>query len=287
MPFSPSARESTTLVSAEWLMDHLAAPDVRVLDASVHLPTTGRNARAEYDQAHIPGAAFFDIDDISDDRSSLPHMLPPMEKFVSRIRKLGVGDGHRIVIYDTAGIYSAARAWWMFRLFGHQDVAVLDGGLPRWQALGGPIEDMPPTPRDRHFTPRVNAMLVRDVTQVSEALKLGAAQVVDARSAGRFRGEEPEPRAGLRSGHIPGSLNVPFPELLESDGRMKAPEDLKAVLEAAGVDLARPVITSCGSGVTAAVINLALERIGHRDHALYDGSWSEWGASPMLAVETG
>lgn len=282
-----SAADSLTLVSAEWLRDHLAAPDVRVLDGTWRVPPTERDARADYEAGHIPGAMFFDIEDISDDRSSLPNTLPPLEKFVSRVRKLGVGDGHRIVVYDQDGLFSAARVWWMFRYFGHQDVAVLDGGLPAWTAMGGQLEDMPTNPRDRHFTPRVQSMLFSDVTQVSEAVKLESAQIVDARSPERFRGEQPEPRPGVRPGHIPGSTNVHYQTLLQPDGRMKSPEELRAVFEAAGVDLSGPVITSCGSGVTAAILSLALERIGHRDHSLYDGSWTEWGGGAMLPVETG
>lgn len=281
------AADPQILVSAAWLKDHLAAPDVRVLDASWHLPTSDRNARAEYEAGHIPGAAFFDIDDICDERSSLPHMAPPMEKFVSRVRKLGVGDGHRIVVYDAIGIYSAPRVWHLFRYFGHQEVAVLDGGLPAWVAAGGALEDLPPTPRDRHFTPRIQSMLLCDVTEVSQALKLGETQVVDVRSAARFKGEAEEPRPGLRKGHMPGAINLPFGRLLQEDGRMKSPEALRAVFAEAGVDLTRPVITSCGSGVNSAILNLALARVGHKHNRLYDGSWAEWGASPMLAVETG
>ncbi|MCI4661145.1 MAG: 3-mercaptopyruvate sulfurtransferase [Neomegalonema sp.] len=281
-----SASDSATLVSVKWLADHLAAPDVRIVDASWYLPSEQRDPKAEYAAAHIPGAVYFDIDDICDERSSLPHMVPPMAKFVSRVRRLGVGDGHRIIVYDGAGIYSAARVWWMFRYFGHRDVSVLDGGFAAWRAAGLEIEDLPPPPRERHFTPRIQTMLIRDVTEVSEALKTGSAQIVDARSAERFKGLEAEPREGVRSGHMPGSLNVHYRSLLNDEGSMVADEVIKQRFSEAGVDLARPIITTCGSGVTAAILNLALERIGHRAHALYDGSWAEWGASPMLPVET-
>jgi thiosulfate/3-mercaptopyruvate sulfurtransferase len=279
--------DSQQIVSTAWLEAHLSAPDVKVLDASWHMPDTGRDARAEYAAAHIPGAAFFDIDDISDARSPLPHMAPPPEKFVSRMRKLGVGDGHRVVIYDQAGLFSAARAWWMLRLFGHRDVAVLDGGLPKWLAEGRATEDMAPVLRERHFTARRNAALVRDVTQVAAATKLGAEQIVDARSAPRYRGEAPEPRPGLRSGHIPGALNLHYALLLNADGTMKDEAAIKAAFVAAGVDLGKPIMSSCGSGVTACILDLALERIGHRRHAVYDGSWSEWGMFPDLKVELG
>lgn len=276
-----------TLVSTGWLADHLKDPDLRVLDGTWFMPADGRDARAEYDAAHIPGARFFDIDDISDHRSDLPHMVPSVEKFMSRMRSMGVGDGHQVVVYDAQGLFSAARVWWLFRLMGQENIAVLDGGLPKWQAEGHPVEDMSPIVRDRHMTVRRQNQMVKDVTQVSAASKLGDYSILDARAPGRFRGEEPEPREGLRSGHIPGSKNVHYRRLLNDDGTMKDPDALRAVLDEAGVDLGKPAITSCGSGVTAAIINLALERIGKTDHALYDGSWTEWGAFPTVPVATG
>jgi len=275
------------LVSTQWLEDHLTAPDVRILDATYFLPGDTRNAKAEYGAAHIPGAQYFDIDDVADSRSSLPHMLPPVEKFISRVRAMGIGDGHRVVIYDTHGIFSAPRVWWMFRLFGTQDVAVLDGGMKKWVAEGRMIEDMPPIVRDRHFTARRNASMVRDVTQVAASSKLGDAQIIDARAPERFRGEVPEARPELRSGRIPGSKNVYYNSLLNDDGTMKGPEDLRAIFDAAGVDLLNPTITSCGSGVTAAILSLAMARLGHQLNAVYDGSWSEWGMYGDLKVETG
>lgn len=276
-----------TLVSTDWLAAHLKDPDLRVLDGSWYLPQAGRNPRAEYDAAHIPGARFFDIDDISDHRSDLPHMVPPTEKFISRLRAMGVGDGHQVVVYDGAGLVSAARVWWLFRLMGQPNIAVLDGGFPKWQAEGRAVEDMAPMVRDRHMTVRVQNHMLRDVTQVSAATKLGEAEIIDARSAGRFAGSEPEPRDGLRGGHIPGSKNVPYGDLLNPDGTMKSPAATRRVFEAAGVDLGKPAITTCGSGVTAAILSLALERMGKADHSLYDGSWAEWGAFATLPVATG
>ena len=274
------------LVSTGWLAEHLHDPDLRILDATWFLEP-GRNAHAEYLAAHIPGARFFDLDAISDQQSALPHMAPSSEVFVSRARALGIGDGQQVVIYDNSPLHSAARVWWTFRLMGLDKVAMLDGGLQKWQAEGRPVETAPPVIRDRHLNVQRRADLVRDVTQVAAASKLGDHEIVDARPLPRFRGEVPEPRPGLRAGHIPGSKSLPFGQLYAADGTLKPVADLHAAFEAAGVDLSRPVITTCGSGVTAASLFLALERIGHKDHSLYDGSWAEWGSFPDLKIATG
>ena len=274
------------LVSTGWLAEHLHDPDLRILDATWFLEP-GRNAHAEYLAAHIPGARFFDLDAISDQQSALPHMAPSSEVFVSRARALGIGDGQQVVIYDNSPLHSAARVWWTFRLMGLDKVAMLDGGLQKWQAEGRPVETAPPVIRDRHLNVQRRADLVRDVTQVAAASKLGDHEIVDARPLPRFRGEVPEPRPGLRAGHIPGSKSLPFGQLYAADGTLKPVADLRAAFEAAGVDLSRPVITTCGSGVTAASLFLALERIGHKDHSLYDGSWAEWGSFPDLKIATG
>ena len=284
---SPLKDDPKTLVSTDWLAAHLRDPDLRLLDASWYLPAMNRDAKAEYAAGHIPGARFFDIDEISDLRSDLPHMAPPVEKFIARMRAMGVGDGHQVVVYDGQGLFSAARVWWLFRLMGKTDIAVLDGGLPKWKAEGRDLEDMPPIVRDRHMTVSRQAGLVKDVTQVAHASKLGLAEIIDARPAPRFRGEVDEPRPGLRAGHIPGARNVPFGEVLNADGTMKDAAALRTVFEGAGVDLSKPAITTCGSGVTAAVLALALERLGHRNWALYDGSWAEWGMYEDLKVAKG
>ncbi len=276
-----------TLVSTQWLAAHLKDPDLRVLDASWYLPGSKRDPFAEYQAAHIPGARFFDLDDVSDHRSDLPHMVPPVEKFMSRMRAIGVGDGHQIVVYDGSGLFSAPRVWWLFKLMGQMDIAVLDGGFPKWQAEGHPVEDLPPILRDRHMMVRRQNQMVKDVTQVSAASKLRESEIVDARSPGRFYGKDPEPRPGLRAGHIPGSKNVFYKDLLKADDTMKSPDEMRQVFLEAGVDLDKPVITSCGSGVTAAILSLGLTRMGKTDHSLYDGSWTEWGMFPTLPIATG
>ena len=276
-----------TLVSTDWLAAHLDDPDLRILDASYHLADAGRDARAEYAAGHIQGARFFDIDEIADARSALPHMAAPAEKFMSRMRALGVGDGHQIVVYDGAGLFSAARVWWNFRLMGKTDIAVLDGGFPKWTSEGRPVEDMAPIIRDRHMTVQRQAHLVKDVTQVASASKLGDWQIVDARSPARFRGDAPEPRAGLRAGHIPGAKNVHYATLLNADGTLKDPDALRQIFAAADVDVGRRTITTCGSGVTAAIVMLALTRLGNADVSLYDGSWTEWGQFEQLQVAKG
>lgn len=276
------------LVSTEWLAERLNAPDVRIVDASWYMAAQKRDPKAEYSAEHIPGAVFFDIDDIADSASALPHMLPSPEKFSSRVRKLGLGDGSRIVLYDGSGqMIASARAWWMFRAFGHQDVAILEGGLPKWKKEGRPVEDLPPMPRERHFTARFDSTLVRDVEQMKANVGSRREQVLDARSQGRFRGTEPEPRAGLRGGRIPGSLNLPYGVLFNPDGTLLSAEALKAKFRAAGIDLGKPVAATCGSGVSACVLAFALHLLGHRQVAVYDGSWTEWGGRNDTPVETG
>ncbi len=275
-----------SLVSTDWLAANLDAPDLRVVDATYYLPMQGKSARAEYEARHIPGALFFDIDEIADETSSLPHMLPSPEKFAARMRKLGIGDGNRVVVYDSNNLMGSARVWWTLRVFGHKDSAVLDGGLAKWLAEGRPVNDDPPQPRERHFTARLDHSLVRDKEQILANLKSCREQVLDARSAGRFHAREPEVWPGRRSGHIPGSLNLPFLELIDPTAKTLLPADrLLAKFQAAGIDLAKPVVTSCGSGITAAVLAFALHLVGHRDVAVYDGSWAEWGLPGDTPVE--
>ena len=279
--------DPNTLVSTQWLKANQQDPNVRILDASWHMPSDGRDARNEFVNGHILNARFFDIDDISDHRSTLPHMVPPVEKFMSRVRALGVGDGHQIIVYDTKGLFSAARVWWLFRLMGHTSVAVLDGGLPKWIADGNPLSTTAPVIRDRHMTVKQQLQMVRDVAQVAHAAKLNDHEIIDARSGTRFIGEAPEPRTDLRSGHIPNSKNLPFTKVLNTDHTMKTVPELTKVFKNAGIDLNKPAITTCGSGITAAVLSLALQRVGKTDHALYDGSWTEWGQFPTLNIATG
>ena len=277
----------TPLVTTDWLAGALGANDLRVIDATLFMADTGRNARAEFEAAHIPGAVFLDLDELVDTGNPLPNMLPAPEKFASRMQALGLGDGSRIVVYDNSPLHSAARAWWMLNVFGAHEVAILDGGFAKWQAEGRSQESGKPVVRHRHFTVWADTTPVRTMAQMTDNLRTKVAQVVDARSAGRFAGTDPEPNPALRGGHMPGARNLPQTDLFNGDGTWKQGEALTAAFTAAGVDLARPLVTTCGSGITAAVIAFGATLLGAKDVALYDGSWSEWGASATAPVVTG
>ena len=282
----PHVAAQDIFVSTQWLEEHLGSPGLVIVDGSWHLPDAGRDAKAEYLAAHIPGAVFFDINEVADAASGLPHMLPGPVAFSSAMRKLGIGDGMNFVVYDGAGLFSAPRVRWTLKVFGVKDVKLLEGGMPKWLAEKRPVEDGPVARQPRHFTSRLDHSAVADAAEVAQALETGKAQVVDARPAGRFAGAAPEPRPGVRAGHMPGSRNLPFTEIVK-DGRLRSATEIEAAFAAAGVDLAKPVITSCGSGVSAAILALAVESTGRSVAGLYDGSWAEWGSRAELPLATG
>ena len=275
-----------SLVSTEWLANEMGASDLRIVDCTKHLAGTGRDPLAEYEAGHIPGAVFMDLADLTDTSNPVDNMLPPAEKFASRMQSLGLGDGSRIVLYDDSAVKTSARAWFMLKMFGAHDVALLDGGIAKWKAEGRPLAQGKEQLRHRHFTVWQDDSSVRTKADVLANLHSKAEQVVDARGAARWSGAEPDPRPGIAAGHIPGSLNVPFSALYNADGTFKQPAEIKSAFEGAGVDLARPITTSCGSGVTASVLLFGLHLLGKDDTALYDGSWSEWGADPVTPKAT-
>jgi thiosulfate/3-mercaptopyruvate sulfurtransferase len=276
------------LVGAEWLAAHLGDPHVRVVDSSFKLPGITPTAREDYGRGHISGAVFFDIDDIAEPGTTLPHMIPSPELFARKMEGLGIGDDDRVIVYDSAGLSSAARAWWMLRLFGHPDVALLDGGLPKWKAEGRPLDTAVPNPPHRRFSARFDPALVRDRQALLDNLSTRREQVVDARAAGRFAGIAEETRPGLRRGHIPGSSNLPYDRVTDPQTRrLRGADELSELFRDAGIALDRPIVTSCGSGVTACALAFALYLIGHPGAAVYDGSWSEWGLPGDTPVETG
>lgn len=275
------------LVSTDWLAAELGAPDLRVIDATLFLPNMGRDAAAEYEAAHIPGAVFFDIGEIADLDNPLPHMLPSEHKFASRMQSLGLGDGNRFVVYDNSPLHTAARAWWMLKSFGAHYVALLDGGLQKWEAEGRPLASGREQHRHGHFTAFLDGKAVVDKDEMLRLTDLGGEEIVDARAATRFAGAEPEPRAGLAAGHIPGSRNAPQSEFFNPDNSWKQGDALRAVFDEAGVDLTKPMVTTCGSGVTACVALFGAHLLGKEDVRVYDGSWSEWGADPSTPKARG
>ncbi len=281
-----SADQSRFVVSADWLQQHLGEGDLRVVDAAFYLPAQKRDADAEYAAGHIPGAVRFDHDRIADHSTDLPHMVPSPEQFAEQVGKLGISATDRIVVYDGPGIFSAPRVWWLLRIMGAPNVMVLDGGLDGWKAEGRPLETAIPEPEPVQFVPAFDAKRVVGFEDMRDIVSSAAMQIADARSAGRFAAEEPEPRAGMRSGHMPGARSLPSGSF-STGGKLKSLSELKQTIEAAGIDLHKPVVTSCGSGITAAIITLALESLGHTDNRLYDGSWSEWGSRSDTPIATG
>ena len=278
----------TPIVSTEWLAEHLAHPALRVFDASWYLPAAGRDARAEYEAAHVPGAVFADIDALSDAEAPYPHTVPPADVLAQQFGALGVGDGHAVVVYDGSGqLFSAPRLWYMLRAIGVTQVAVLDGGLPRWRAEQRPLESGAVKPVPAQLTPRPDAGRWRDLVAMRAEVEAGRSQIVDARSLGRFSAAEPEPRAGVRGGHMPGARHLHYASLTDAEGLLLPTDALRERVRAAGLDPSQPIVASCGSGVTACAVALALDAIGARDVAVYDGSWTEWGSQPDTPVETG
>ncbi len=277
---------SNWFVNTDWLAQNLKNPNVVIVDGSWHLPTQQRDARAEYEAEHIPGAVFFDIDAVADTANPLPHMLPSSRDFAKIVGALGINERQKIVVYDSVGLSSAPRVWWTFKVMGAKDVVILDGGLPKWKAEDRPLTSEPAQRAATYFETSFNPRSVKNLSEVQHGVSVGAFQVGDARAAARFRGEAPEPRSWVKSGRIPGSFSLPSGELV-ADGSLKAPDAVRAAFEAAGIDVSRPVVTSCGSGVNAAILSLALDTIGASDTALYDGSWTEWGARDDTEIETG
>lgn len=274
------------LVSTDWLGERLGDDTVKVLDGSFYLPAEKRDAKAEFAAAHIPGAQFFDIDEVSDKSSDLPHMFPDEATFAAAVGAMGIGNDDTVICYDGGKMTGAGRVWWMFRAFGHSSVAILNGGMTKWKAEARPTEAGGSSPAPATYTARFDPAFVRSREQLLATIESGDRQILDARSAGRFTGREPEPRAGMRSGHMPGALNLPYTDLIAADGTLKPEAELRAALAGAGIDFGRPVVTSCGSGVSATVLLLALHQLGHPDLSLYDGSWSEWGSRDDTPVVT-